>query len=443
MKWFVNSGWWLGASLRGSVTTAAIASLFSLVCLSACTDYVAEIDDQIKDLTQVVDPTEVVAGAMIDSRDGQIYNIVKIGGQVWMAENLNYETDNSSCYNNSAEYCDMYGRLYTWSSAKSICPDVWHLPSKAEWETLVNAVGGLSVVDRVLKSTSGWMDGNNGTDSFKFSVLPAGGSIGDEGYDALFWTSSEYSHDDAYSMNLGRLVYSGAMAFLGNNVKDRAFSVRCLKDDDEMPEFSPAIKQSSSSQSTESPSSSSQEEPESSSSIDFELVDGVLIDHRDGQGYKTTAIGSQIWMAENLNYEMDNSFCYDKDTGNCDKYGRLYIFDAAEKACPGGWHLPSRTEWETLIEAVGGTADAGKVLKSSTGWNSNGNGIDMLEFAALPAGSRNASETYSDEGLRSNFWSSSETGSGAYYVYMFYNLNSANINDLDKYNAFSVRCLKD
>ena len=148
-------------------------------------------------------------------------------------------------------------------------------------------------------------------------------------------------------------------------------------------------------------------------------------------------------MAENLNYEMDNSFCYDKDTGNCDKYGRLYIFDAAEKACPGGWHLPSRTEWETLIEAVGGTADAGKVLKSSTGWNSNGNGIDLLEFAALPAGSRNASETYSDEGLRSNFWSSSETGSGAYYVYMFYNLSSANINDLDRYNAFSVRCLKD
>lgn len=444
MKWFVNSGWWLGASLRGSVTTAAIASLFSLVCLSACTDYVAEIDDQIKDLTQVVDPTEVVAGIMTDSRDGQTYNIVKIGGQVWMAENLNYETDNSSCYNDSAEYCDKYGRLYTWSSANSVCSDGWHLPSKAEWETLFFAVGGLTVVDRVLKSTSGWMDGNNGTDSFKFSVLPAGGSVGDEGYDALFWTSSEYSRDDAYSMNLGRIVYSGVIAFLGDNVKDRAFSVRCLKDDDEMPESSPAIKQSSSSQSTESPSSSSQEEPESSSGINSEFVDGILIDHRDGQGYKTTAIGSQIWMAENLNYEMDNSFCYDKDTGNCDKYGRLYIFDAAEKACPGGWHLPSRTEWETLIEAVGGTADAGKMLKSSTGWNSNGNGIDALEFAALPAGSRNASETYSDEGLRSNFWSSSESSSGgAYYVYMFYNLNSANINDLDKSNAFSVRCLKD
>lgn len=206
-------------------------------------------------------------------------------------------------------------------------------------------------------------------------------------------------------------------------------------------------------------SSSSQEEPESSSGINSEFVDGILIDHRDGQEYKTTAIGSQIWMAENLNYEMDNSFCYDKDTGNCDKYGRLYIFDAAEKACPGGWHLPSRTEWERLIASVGGTAYAGKVLKSSADWNSSGNGTDEYGFSALPAGSRNApavclncalpagsrnaSEVYSDIGLRSNFWSSSETGSGAYYVYMFYNLNSANINDLDKSNAFSVRCLKD
>ena len=453
--------------------SAAIGTITLLLFLTACTDYVAEIDDQIKDLTQVVDPTEVVAGIMTDSRDGQTYNIVKIGGQVWMAENLNYETDNSSCYNDSAEYCDKYGRLYTWSSANSVCSDGWHLPSKAEWETLFFAVGGLTVVDRVLKSTSGWMDGNNGTDSFKFSVLPAGGSVGDEGYDASFWTSSEYSRDDAYSMNLGRIVYSGVIAFLGDNVKDRAFSVRCLKDDGVMPESSPSTGLSSSSQKTTSSSSSKVTEPveetsssseilESSSSVSTNIEYGKLTDSRDGQTYKTVTISDQVWMAENLNFKTDSSFCYNNVESYCTKYGRLYRWAAAvgksesecgygktcslssgniQGVCPNGWHLPSGAEWETLFNAVGGSSTAGTKLKSMSGWNGD---TDAFGFSALPAGSRYSREHYSNEGSDAYFWSSTEDESNrAYDMHLHYDSDYASLGNFSKGNGFSVRCLKD
>ena len=79
----------------------------------------------------------------------------------------------------------------------------------------------------------------------------------------------------------------------------------------------------------------------------------VLKDPRDGRVYKTTTIGAQTWMAENLNYEIADSYCYNNDTSNCKKYGRLYTKDAALKACPAGWHLPSMDEFKALIETVG------------------------------------------------------------------------------------------
>ena len=111
----------------------------------------------------------------------------------------------------------------------------------------------------------------------------------------------------------------------------------------------------------------------------------VLKDPRDGKKYKTVQIGSQTWMAENLNYEIADSYCYNNDTSNCKKYGRLYTRDAALKACPAGWHLPSMDEFKVLIETGGGEKIAGEILKSKSGWNDGGNGSDAFGFSALPA----------------------------------------------------------
>ena len=76
-------------------------------------------------------------GTLTDTRDGKIYKTVKIGEQVWMAENLNYEAEGSRCYNDSTTYCKKYGRLYNWETAMKACPNGWHLPSEKELHELV------------------------------------------------------------------------------------------------------------------------------------------------------------------------------------------------------------------------------------------------------------------------------------------------------------------
>ena len=88
--------------------------------------------------------------------------------------------------------------------------------------------------------------------------------------------------------------------------------------------------------------------------LSFTACKSDVVDMRDGKKYKTVKIGSQTWMAENLNYETQDSYCYENDESNCSKYGRLYTWTAAKKACPSGWHLPSKAEFETLFSSVGG-----------------------------------------------------------------------------------------
>lgn len=198
-------------------------------------------------------------GTLLDDRDGQTYKAVKIGAQWWMAENLNYKTDNSFCYNDSAEYCEKYGRLYTWAAAMDsagtwstngkgcgyghscllspfnihgVCPDGWHLPRDAEWDNLFTAVGGQSTAGSMLKSMSGWNGSGNGTDAYGFSALPAGirdgnGNFYGLGYYADFWSSSEHFSNNAYNMHL---YYSHGKADKNHDYKKEAYSVRCVKD---------------------------------------------------------------------------------------------------------------------------------------------------------------------------------------------------------------------
>ena len=240
---------------------------------------------------------------------------------------------------------------------------------------------------------------------------------------------------------------------------------------------------------------------------DFGTGENILKDTRDGQTYKTVVIGTQTWMAENLNYAYtgvpykhtatpkynkdyssdSSSWCLYNDPANCTKYGRLYTWAAAMDSvgtwssngkgcgigkkctptypvrgiCPSGWHLPTRDEFITLLDAVGGYLTAGKMLKSTSGWKEiegeNGNGTDAYSFAALPAGQMNfLGEWEFDLEYLDNayFWSSTDAHlvytnnfdnsySQAIYMSMYSNEDEATVYPCYKGYGFSVRCVKD
>jgi len=177
---------------------------------------------------------------------------------------------------------------------------------------------------------------------------------------------------------------------------------------------------------------------------------GSFVDERDGQKYRTVKIGNQVWMAENLNYEIDNSWCYNNDESNGEKYGRLYTWEAAKAACPAGWHVPSCEEWDDLTSAAGGKKVAGKKLKAKSGWDfdtvnsDSGDGTDKYGFSALPGGEKSFLTGFGYEGETGIWWTSDTKGDGdAYYR----DMNSAGNNVHSYYgciaSGLSVRCIKD
>lgn len=380
-------------------------------------------------------------GEMIDARDGQVYKTVVIGEQTWMAENLNYKVGRI-CFNNETDKCNLYGGFYVWNDALTICPNGWHLPSVMEFEELVSVAGDSTTAGKILKSKTEWKNDGNGSDSLGFSGLPLGRYITyntqQVGLDADFWSSSKCSGYYGSGAYIFGFRYDKENAYfsctdLKDNYSSRFYPVRCLKNS------SNTVLVSSSSAINEVSSSSMGVVPPCKTTTEDNCEYGELKDNRDGQIYKTVKIGNQWWMAENLNYNMANSLCYFDSVKYCAEWGRLYTWTTALQACPHGSHLPSRIEFETLFEAVGGQTTAGKMLKSVSGWSKK-NGIDAYSFMALPVG-------YWDGGYGNAytiFWSSTEYNDiSAYYVLLYHTSDIVNVSNPHKTGAFSVRCIID
>lgn len=214
---------------------------------------------------------------------------------------------------------------------------------------------------------------------------------------------------------------------------------------------------------------------------DFTQAKGSFTDARDQKKYAWVRIGDQVWMAENLAYlpavSPSNSgsetapyyyvyyYVYDyegisvneaKVTVNYSTYGVLYNWPAANTSCPQGWYLPTDEEWKVLEKYLGmsiSDADSygiresssiGKKMKSTAGWNKNGNGDNGSGFTVLPGGHRTDDPGFMNLGYAASFWSSSDgfAPSFAWYRFLYFSHDGIERRDNIKYWGLSVRCLK-
>ncbi len=360
-------------------------------------------------------------GELLDERDNQVYRTIKIGDQVWMAQNLNYETENSRCYSGSTENCAEFGRLYYQSEAKDVCPSGWHLPSNEEWNILNDFVddnNGTQGVGNSLKSLT-WTYGKSGSDLFGFSGLASHffGSVlfcGSSTH-GLYWTADNNEYRCLLSDNSILYYYKDS------NSDTWGMSVRCLKDDNTQ---NPSIESSSSEETVEPESSSAVVAPlakydcseyncVTTEYLNQELLAagkyGEILDERDNQVYRTIKIGEQTWMAQNLNYDTTTAYtyCASNTAVNCQKYGRIYKSSIALKVCPTGWHLPKTGDWQNLYDFVYSNKKlesntVGSYLKSTKLWTTPG--TDDYGFAAVPGGYLWYNGTYKNVDIGGYFW---------------------------------------
>ena len=209
-------------------------------------------------------------------------------------------------------------------------------------------------------------------------------------------------------------------------------------------ESSSAEEESSSSTDENGVSSSSFAEESSSSAEEKDAsCDGM---ERGGVTYATVVIHENCWMAENLNYEpaAGHSKCFDDDPANCEKYGRLYDYPAAEQACPTGWRLPTSADYIDLQTYSASPAEeAGAHFKTTTGWIGE-NGDNKLKFSALPGG-------FCDSGDclfvgKVGYWWTKTEGVMGEHMSLYLNGDRQDFSPSlpqDDESFLSVRCIKD
>jgi uncharacterized protein (TIGR02145 family) len=167
-----------------------------------------------------------------------------------------------------------------------------------------------------------------------------------------------------------------------------------------------------------------------------------ILDPRDTRKYKVAMIGNRVWMAENLNYQTGNSWCYDNQSSNCEKYGRLYDWNTATKACPVGWHLSTHYEWHDLVTSVGDTKKTvGAKFKSK--WP-NWDGTDDYGFSAMPGGVRGTDGYFGGLGSSGVWWTATDNGAFVAFERAM-SKGNANLREdfVNKNYGYSVRCVQD
>ncbi len=423
------------------------------------------------------------------------------------------QTDNGTiekyCYDNDPANCETYGGLYEWPEAmqytttqgtQGICPNDWHIPTLGELEELETIVDDNA---NALIAGTGL-----GINTSGFSALLAGWRVGNGSFHDLGSFTYFRSSTNAFAM---RLLNHGSIFLYGYD-KDYGYSVRCVKvlvttnnppnipsnsfppdndvgvsttarliwrcsDPDGDPltydvyfgtSSNPPLYQSGISSTYVNPGSLNE-----NTTYYWKIVakdnnggttEGSVWSFETGNGggsecgnpityagktYNTVQIGNQCWLKENLNYAVNNSWCYAHNTSNCETYGRLYPWQVAmngstspgaQGICPNGWHIPTLSDFEELKTTVNSDGNALKAIGQGSG---SGAGTNTSGFSALLAG-RGSSNSFQDLGRWTFFWSSTEFSNDfANSMTLYDNSSYIILTDFNKGNGFSVRCVKD
>jgi uncharacterized protein (TIGR02145 family) len=449
----------------------------------------------------------------LDKRDGQLYKTTEMNNQIWMAENMNYYTSGGSAYYDydSLSYAEIYGRLYNWHAAEDICFEGWRLPTYNDIKSLIFEGGAMKE-----KGTEHWKPPNTGaTNETGFTALPAGCQYYEEdGFTGI----GEYAYFWRGGITFYKLSYDNDFLWPDKDSDYHLFSVRCLTDGNAyihtgnifvpygsgIGEYTYYVTQTINEIESLSdtvvftirsiPAPPVAEDTGACENQELKLLtaegenikwyadfDSVtLVDERDGKKYLSVKIGSQWWMAENLNYgvmidnaneQTDNAvaekYCYDNAEEYCDTYGGLYQwnelmnytdYEVNRGICPEGWHIPDDLEW-MLMERYLGMNVSGSLLKE---WRGTGEGDKLKEegplhwkepntgatneigFTALPGGTRYLDHEFYNLHSWAYFWTSTLEQSG--YAYKR-NLNTLESRirrmSADIEESMSVRCVKD
>ncbi len=208
---------------------------------------------------------------------------------------------------------------------------------------------------------------------------------------------------------------------------------------------------------------------DTSITVSFFTCGAELLDSRDGKSYQTVLIGTQCWMAENLNYggqinsngpgddQTDNpvveKYCYDNLITNCTVDGGLYQWDEAMQyadvegargICPAGWHIPTDDEWRTLEKFLGMT----QISADSMNWRGADVGTKLKTggasgFNVFGTGFRKVDGMFYNKSQFAYYWSSSDNGTQAWCRGFSDSLETVYRNTVDRSYGFCVRCVKD
>ena len=396
------------------------------------------------------------------------FNSVKIGNQVWMTENLNVDRFQNGdiikeaktaeewiaagnakspawCYfKNDLNNGRTKGKLYNWyavNDSRGLAPIGWTIPTQSDINVLVSELGGEFNAKQAIKSQTGWGQFGNGNNKSKLNGLPNGiregeqaDFRGDYSNGLHWWTSSasgQYPKQYSQTLYLNKdTVWQ--QYYLSSSSQMDGLNVRCIQ-------------------------------------LNVNSLNESL------QNFQSTIqIGTQVWSTLNLNeghfrngdvipeakttedWEAAGNakrpvWCYyDNDPANGQKYGKLYNWYAVNDPrglAPAGWHVPSDEEWTVLSNFLGGEDVAGKKMKSTSGWNDNGNSTNSSGFLGLPGGCRHNYGEFSHVGSYCAWWSASGNSSSppfpSHSWALVYGGSDLFLAFAEESYGLSVRCIKD